>query len=177
MLHSDSRPNRRQALTSLAALAAAPLVLGPWHHPHGPPHRSSEHGSRSSGVSSSAPSSSPLSRIPRAFIDGPYPIIGKNSTEDEVRQLMRGNLVQEQRCQPGFSPTVLNTGKELVLFDTENGATGFVPRPNGGWLVDQLGPAGFKAEDIDVVVLTQATRTISRASSRAASRYSPMLAT
>ena len=75
-----------------------------------------------------------------AFIDGPYPIIGKNATEDEVRGLMRGNLVQEQRYQPGFSPTVINTGKELVLFDTGNGATGFVPRPNGGWLAAQLGP-------------------------------------
>ena len=154
MLHSDSRPNRRQALTSLAALAAAPLVLGP--------------------LASSAWAAAPqlgawqpkfwrfkfgafeFTTIAdsEAFIDGPYPIIGKNSTEDEVRQLMRGNLVQEQRYQPGFSPTVLNTGKELVLFDTGNGATGFVPRPNGGWLVDQLGPAGFKAEDIDVVVLT-----------------------
>ena len=89
-----------------------------------------------------------------AFIDGPYPVIGKNAEEAEVRALMRANLVPETRYQPGFSPTVINTGKELVLFDTGNGATGFVPRPNGGWLVDQLGPAGFKAEDIDVVVLS-----------------------
>jgi glyoxylase-like metal-dependent hydrolase (beta-lactamase superfamily II) len=154
MLHSDSRPNRRQALTSLAALAAAPLVLGP--------------------LASNALAAAPqlgawqpkfwrfkfgafeFTTIAdsEAFIDGPYPIIGKNTTEDEVRQLMRGSLVQEQRYQPGFSPTVINTGKELVLFDTGNGATGFVPRPNGGWLAAQLGPAGFKAEDIDVVVLT-----------------------
>ncbi len=89
-----------------------------------------------------------------AFIDGPYPIIGKNAEEADVRALMRANLVPETRYQPGFSPTVINTGRELVLFDTGNGATGFVPRPNGGWLVDQLGPAGFKAEDIDVVVLS-----------------------
>ncbi|MDO9383660.1 MAG: MBL fold metallo-hydrolase [Hyphomicrobiaceae bacterium] len=89
-----------------------------------------------------------------AFIDGPYPIIGKNAEEADVRALMRTNLVPETRYQPGFSPTVINTGKHLVLFDTGNGATGFVPRPNGGWLVDQLGPAGFKSEDIDVVVLS-----------------------
>lgn len=89
-----------------------------------------------------------------AFIDGPYPIIGKNATEDEVRTLMRANLVPEARYQPGFSPALVNTGKELVLFDTGNGASGFVARPNGGWLKDQLGPAGFKAEDVDVVVLS-----------------------
>lgn len=89
-----------------------------------------------------------------AFIDGPYPIIGGNASEAEVRDLMRANLVPEKRYQPGFSPTIVNTGKELVLFDTGNGASGFIARPNGGWLKDQLGPAGFKPEDIDVVVLS-----------------------
>lgn len=89
-----------------------------------------------------------------AFIDGPYPIIGKNATEDEVRTLMRANLVPETRYQPGFSPALVNTGKELVLFDTGNGASGFIARPNGGWMKDQLGPAGFKADDVDVVVLS-----------------------
>lgn len=89
-----------------------------------------------------------------AFIDGPFPIIGKNAMEKDVRALMRANLVPETRYQPGFSPTLVNTGKELVLFDTGNGATGFIARPNGGWLKDQLGPAGFKPEDVDVVVLS-----------------------
>jgi glyoxylase-like metal-dependent hydrolase (beta-lactamase superfamily II) len=60
----------------------------------------------------------------------------------------------EEKYQPGFSPTVVNTGKALVLFDTGNGANGFVPRPNGGWLAAQLGPAGFKPDAIDVVVLS-----------------------
>lgn len=73
------------------------------------------------------------------FIDGPYPIIGANATEPEVRALMRENLVPETRYQPGFSPTVVNTGKELVLFDTGNGTQGFIPRPKGGWLAQQLG--------------------------------------
>jgi glyoxylase-like metal-dependent hydrolase (beta-lactamase superfamily II) len=89
-----------------------------------------------------------------AFIDGPYPIIGKNANEADVRALMRANVVPETRYQPGFSPTVINTGKELVLFDTGNGATGFIPRPQGGWLKDQLAPAGIKAEDVDIVVLS-----------------------
>ncbi len=154
MLNSDSRPNRRQALTSLAAVAAAPFVLGPF----------------ASAAWATAPQlgawqpkfwrfkfgAFEFTTIAdsEAFIDGPYPIIGKNAEESEVRKLMRENQVQEQRYQPGFSPTVVNTGKELVLFDTGNGANGFVPRPNGGWLAAQLGPSGFKAEDIDVVVLT-----------------------
>jgi glyoxylase-like metal-dependent hydrolase (beta-lactamase superfamily II) len=89
-----------------------------------------------------------------AFIDGPYPIIGKNGSEEEVRQLMRDNRLPETRYQPGFWPTVINTGKELVLFDTGNGENGFVPRPHGGWLAKQLKPAGINTEDIDVVVIT-----------------------
>lgn len=89
-----------------------------------------------------------------AFIDGPYPIIGKNATEAEVHALMRDNMLPETRYQPGFSPTVVNTGKQLVLFDTGNGEIGFVARPNGGWLAAQLGPAGFRPEDIDVIVLS-----------------------
>lgn len=88
------------------------------------------------------------------FIDGPYPIIGKNGSEAEVRKLMRQNRLPETRYQPGFTPTIVNTGKELILFDTGNGENGFVPRPHGGWLAKQLAPAGFKAEDIDIVVIT-----------------------
>jgi glyoxylase-like metal-dependent hydrolase (beta-lactamase superfamily II) len=89
-----------------------------------------------------------------AFIDGPFPIIGANASEEEVQQLMRDNLLPESKYQPGFTPMVINTGKEIVLFDTGNGQQGFVPRPKGGWLAGQLGSAGFKAEQIDIVVLS-----------------------
>lgn len=89
-----------------------------------------------------------------AFIDGPYPIIGKNAEELDVRDLMRRNLLPETRYQPGFSPTIVNTGAQTILFDTGNGANGFIPRPKGGWLAAQLGPAGFRPGDIDIVVLS-----------------------
>ncbi|WP_045834743.1 MBL fold metallo-hydrolase [Hyphomicrobium sp. 99] len=89
-----------------------------------------------------------------AMIDGPYPIIGQNTDEASVRKLMHDNLLPEQKYQPGFSPTVINTGKELVLIDTGNGENGFVPRPAGGWLAKGLGPAGFKPEDIDIVLVS-----------------------
>ncbi len=89
-----------------------------------------------------------------AFIDGPFPIIGANANEAEVQTLMRDNLLPEKKYQPGFSPTLVNTGKEIVLIDTGNGSNGFIPRPNGGWLAAQLGPSGFKPEDIDIVLLS-----------------------
>ena len=90
----------------------------------------------------------------RAMIDGPWPIVGENRPLAEVERLMRDNWLPEKKFQPGFTPTVVNTGTELILFDTGNGAHGFVPRPFGGWLAEQLGPAGFSPEQIDVVVLS-----------------------
>ncbi|CCB67813.1 MBL fold metallo-hydrolase [Hyphomicrobium sp. MC1] len=89
-----------------------------------------------------------------AFIDGPFPIVGQNAREADVRALMRDNLLPEQKYQPGFTPTIINTGDKLILLDTGNGSNGFIPRPNGGWLAAQLGPAGFKPEDIDIVLLS-----------------------
>lgn len=89
-----------------------------------------------------------------AFIDGPWPLIGANAEQEAVDQLMRDNLLPTNKYRPGFTPMLVNTGKELILFDTGNGERGFVPRPQGGWLATQLAPAGFKPEQIDVVVLS-----------------------
>jgi glyoxylase-like metal-dependent hydrolase (beta-lactamase superfamily II) len=145
--------NRRRFVSAGLALAAAPALL-----PLFP------------GAAAASPKLGPaLPRVWRlpfgdfeltiisdseAFIDGPYPIIGANATEAEVRDLMRRNLVQETRYQPGFSPAILNTGKHTILFDTGNGANGFIPRPNGGWLAGELKSAGFDPGDIDIVVLS-----------------------
>jgi glyoxylase-like metal-dependent hydrolase (beta-lactamase superfamily II) len=88
------------------------------------------------------------------FISGPYPIIGKNATKEEVIDLMKKNLLPLQKYQPGFTPTVLNTGKELILFDTGNGDDGFIPKPKGGWLAEQMVSSGYKPEQIDIVIIT-----------------------
>ena len=150
----DVRPSRRTLLTSAAALAAAPLAVR--------------------GLSGTAEAAAPKLGVwqPRhwrykvgafelttiadteIFIDGPYPLIGGNASEEEVAGLMRDNLLPTDAYQAGFSPTIVNTGREVVLFDTGNGENGFVSRPNGGWLAAGLAPAGFKPEEIDVVVIT-----------------------
>jgi glyoxylase-like metal-dependent hydrolase (beta-lactamase superfamily II) len=89
-----------------------------------------------------------------AFIPGPFPIVGGNASQGEVEQLMRDNLLPPDKYQPGFTPMIVNTGKQLVIFDTGNGAKGFVPRPAGGWLATQLADSGITPEQIDVVVLS-----------------------
>jgi glyoxylase-like metal-dependent hydrolase (beta-lactamase superfamily II) len=89
-----------------------------------------------------------------AVIDGPWPIVGEDREPAEVERLMRENLLPEKKFRPGFTPMLVHTGRELILFDTGNGPAGFVPRPYGGWLAEQLGPAGFTPEQVDVVVLS-----------------------
>lgn len=89
-----------------------------------------------------------------AFVDGPWPLIGGNTEQSEVQQLMKANLLPPNKYRPGFTPMVINTGKEVLIFDTGNGERGFVPRPAGGWLAQQLAPSGIEPEQVDVVVLS-----------------------
>lgn len=150
---SNASPSRRHILTTGLALAAAPLGGALCSRAHAaapmlgvaqPTHYRFKLGAFE--VTMIADSD--------AFVDGPWPLIGGNTSEDEVQKLMRDNLLPETKYQPGFTPMIVNTGEQLILFDAGNGAKGFVSRPQGGWLAAQLAPAGFKAEDIDLVVLS-----------------------
>jgi glyoxylase-like metal-dependent hydrolase (beta-lactamase superfamily II) len=153
MQQARHRITRRQILTSAAALAAAPLaarLMSPAH-------------AAAPLLGASQPAhlryklgAFEVTMIPDAgaMIDGPWPIVGEDRPQAEVEQLMRENLLPEKKFQPGFTPMIVNTGKEVILFDTGNGANGFVPRPYGGWLAAKLGEAGFTPEQIDIVVLT-----------------------
>ncbi len=91
-----------------------------------------------------------------AMIDGPWPIVGEDRPVEEVAALMRASLLPEKRFRPGFTPTLVNTGAQLLLFDAGNGENGFIPRPNGGWLAQQVAAAGYAPEQVDVVVLSHA---------------------
>jgi len=147
---------RRRVLASAAALAAGRLLEG--CAAPAPPARS--------GASSAATPPGLHYRFrlgdfevitisdAGAVLDGPWPIVGEDQPPAEVERLMREHLLPGKKFQPGFTPTVVNTGREIVLFDTGNGADGFVPRPDGGWLAAQLQPAGVAPEQVDVVVLT-----------------------
>jgi glyoxylase-like metal-dependent hydrolase (beta-lactamase superfamily II) len=154
MFQSGTGVTRRQVLASAAALAATRLFAGcatlPRHAPaprlgpSQPTHYRFKLGDFEVTTISDA----------GAMIDGPWPIVGEDQPPAAVERLMRDNLLPEKKFRPGFTPALVNTGKELILFDTGNGANGFVPRPDGGWLAAQLGPAGIAPEQVDVVVLT-----------------------
>jgi glyoxylase-like metal-dependent hydrolase (beta-lactamase superfamily II) len=91
--------------------------------------------------------------------EGLYPSFGREHPAEEAQALCRANRIDPSRYEHPFIPTVINTGRELVLFDTGNGALrreheqlrGRLP---DGQLVERLAQSGHKPEDIDVVVLT-----------------------
>jgi glyoxylase-like metal-dependent hydrolase (beta-lactamase superfamily II) len=95
----------------------------------------------------------------KAIREGLHPHYGANASPEEVHALARANNIDTQRFEHPNIPTLVNTGKQLVLFDTGNGA---LPREYEqlskrlppGQLVERLAAAGYRAEDIDIVVIT-----------------------
>ena len=95
----------------------------------------------------------------KAIRDGLHPNYGANASVGEVHALARANNIDTQRFEHPNIPTLVNTGKQLVLFDTGNGA---LPReyeqlskrlPPGNTAA-RLAQAGYRPEDIDIIVAT-----------------------
>jgi len=84
--------------------------------------------------------------------DGPFPIFGGDQKEADVHALLEANFLPPAKFENPYVPVLVNTGKELVLFDTGNG-----PRRRGkgaGLLPELLKQAGYTPDQIDVVVIT-----------------------
>lgn len=83
---------------------------------------------------------------------GPHPTFGANQPAEAVVDLMKANLLPADQMVNNFSPTLVNTGKELILFDTGFGQGG---RENGlGQLAARMEASGYKPEQVTTVVLT-----------------------
>jgi glyoxylase-like metal-dependent hydrolase (beta-lactamase superfamily II) len=95
----------------------------------------------------------------RAARHGLTAMYGDSSSADAVKALARANHIDAERFEHTFIPTVVDTGKQLILFDTGNGTLRqeFEPlrdRLPDGHLVDRLRELGYAPEDVDVVVIT-----------------------
>ena len=77
--------------------------------------------------------------------DNPQGIFGMNVAEDEFAAVSRANFLSTEVAQFFFTPTVVNTGSQLVLFDTGL---------NGAAMTEALASAGYTPDQIDIVVLT-----------------------
>ncbi|MDO9640226.1 MAG: MBL fold metallo-hydrolase [Pseudotabrizicola sp.] len=78
-------------------------------------------------------------------LENPQETFGLNASPEEFAALSEANFIPADMSQNFFTPTIVNTGAELVLFDT-----GLAPDAITG----VLAAAGYTPDQIDVVVLT-----------------------
>jgi glyoxylase-like metal-dependent hydrolase (beta-lactamase superfamily II) len=84
--------------------------------------------------------------------EGPHPTFGTNVAADDVQRLCIANRLPPTMLEHPYAPTLLDTGKELILFDAGNGEH---RRQDGlGKLPALLPAAGYRPEDVDIVVIT-----------------------
>lgn len=84
-------------------------------------------------------------------LNGPHPTFGNNQPVEAVQAYAQAHRLPPTRFENSYTNTVVNTGKELVLFDTGNGPA---RTPTAGKLTALLATAGLSPEQIDVVVIT-----------------------
>lgn len=80
-----------------------------------------------------------------AMREGPKELFGKAASDEEFTQVSAENFIPSDSLQFYFTPTVIDTGSEIVLFDTGLGQ---------GGIAKALSRAGVAPEDIDTVVIT-----------------------
>jgi glyoxylase-like metal-dependent hydrolase (beta-lactamase superfamily II) len=77
--------------------------------------------------------------------DNPQETFGTNASAEDFATLSAANFIPADRTQNFFTPTLVNTGAELVLFDT-----GLAAEPT----LAALAASGVTPDQVDVVVLT-----------------------
>jgi glyoxylase-like metal-dependent hydrolase (beta-lactamase superfamily II) len=83
-------------------------------------------------------------------LDQPWTVFGENQKPEDVQAFAKKYNLPTDKHTITFTPLVVNTGNEVVLFDTGWGSG----NPGRGALAAALAPAGYKLDQIDVVVLT-----------------------
>ena len=84
--------------------------------------------------------------------DKPQETFGTNQPPEAVAELLQANFLPAENFVNSFAPVLVNTGSEVILFDTGLGEGG---RANGlGRLVEGLTAAGYTREDVTIVVIT-----------------------
>jgi len=82
----------------------------------------------------------------------PNETFGADQSAETVGELLEENFLPTDQFVNSFAPTVINTGSDVVLFDTGMGPGG---RAQGmGRLIEGLTAGGYAPEDVTVVVLT-----------------------
>lgn len=77
--------------------------------------------------------------------DAPQGIFGMNVSEEEFASVSEENFLPTDKVQFFFTPTLVNTGSELILFDTGLNPAG---------ITAAVEDAGYTTDQIDKVVIT-----------------------
>ncbi|UWQ90659.1 MBL fold metallo-hydrolase [Rhodobacteraceae bacterium M382] len=80
-----------------------------------------------------------------AMREGPKAMFAPDASDQEFEDLSQDNFVPADRTQFYFTPTLVDTGTQKILFDTGLGL---------GGLGKALAQSGHSADDIDTVVIT-----------------------
>lgn len=84
--------------------------------------------------------------------DGPHPTFGADREADGVQSLMEANFLPSDRMIGQFNPVLVNTGTDLILFDTGNGLEG---REVGtGQLASRIAASGYSLSDVTIVAIS-----------------------
>ncbi|MGE6781203.1 MBL fold metallo-hydrolase [Ensifer adhaerens] len=84
--------------------------------------------------------------------DKPHETYGTNQPQQAVAELLQRNFLPTDALLNSYSPVLVDTGSDLVLFDTGMGEGG---REAGtGRLLDGIRAAGYLPEQVSVVVVT-----------------------
>ena len=78
-------------------------------------------------------------------VPNPHDIFGLNASDEEFAAAAEAAFIPADKAQFFFTPTLVNTGSELILFDTGL---------DGGAMAAALTAAGIAPESVDKVVIT-----------------------
>lgn len=78
-------------------------------------------------------------------VEAPQSIFGMNVPAEEFAEVSQAAFLPTEAAQFFFTPTLVNTGPELILFDTGLNPAG---------ITGALQAAGYSADQVDTVVLT-----------------------
>ena len=84
--------------------------------------------------------------------DNPGETFGTDQPKEKVAELLEANFLPTDKFVNTFSPALVNTGSEVILFDTGMGEGA---RAKGaGRLIEGLTAAGYTREQVTIVVIT-----------------------
>lgn len=150
MMPTSFTPSRREAIIAGAGAGALPLLGASAARAQA---RNEEHGVVRPNHYRFTLGGFQVATILDGYVhmDGPHPTFGENQEAEAVEDLADANFLPADRMENQFTPVLVDTGNELVLFDTGNGDA---RRPTAGHLADRLSSLGYEPGQIDIVVLT-----------------------